>query len=404
MLNRLKSLIGLERRSTNPNDPWAGFAALRSTSVNADSAQGVAAVYAAVACIAEAVGSLPLHLYKRGDDDSVKATEHPLYAVLHHGPNDQQSAVEFREWMTSCMLLRGNAFARIVRGWDGQVRALEPLPPERVNIVTQGDKIAGYEYTDKDGKRETLLPAEVFHLRHRAGNDPLIGLSPIQAAKGVIELALSEQEHGRNTFNNGAKLLGLLKFPGVLKPEQRQAIGASWASQYTGGGNAGKTAILDGGAEFQSLTMNMEDAEWIAARRFSVEEVARIFKIPPPLIGDLSSSNYSNSTEMARWFVVHTLRRHLAAWEGAIARQLLTEAGRRIYYAEHSAEGMLRGDSTTRASFYASGIASGWMLPSEARRLENLPSIEGIDDRPIDGNVRTQPVQPYPSKQREAQP
>jgi len=399
----------LERRSTN-NAPggdsyWQDFASLRSsTAVTAENAQGVSACYAAVGVIAEAIGSLPLHLYKRNGDDRIKAIDHPLNTVLHHAPNDQQSSVEFFEWMTACMLLRGNSFARVERGYDGQVRSLLPMQPDRVEVFRKGDRISGYGYTDRDGKRETLLPEEVFHLRHRAGTDPLLGVSPITAARGVIELAMAEAEHGNATFRNGTRATGILSIPQKLRPEQRQSLRESWQSQYAGGSNAGRTVLLEEGATFTPVSMSLEDSDWVSARRFSVEEVARLYKVPPPLIGDMSHSTYSNSVEMARWFVVHTLGRHMAAWEGAISRQLLTEAGRRIYYPEFSAEGMLRGDAANRAAFYSSGISAGWMLRSEARKLENLPSIEGVDDQAEGQTSNPTPApQPYPSKQREAQ-
>jgi HK97 family phage portal protein len=294
------------------------------------------------------------------------------------------------------VLLRGNAFARIVRGWDGQVRELWPLNPDNVTVQRTATGLV-YDHS-KDGVLTRLLAHEVLHLRHRLGDDGVMGVSPIAAARGVIELAQAEQDHGRNTFTNGAKLLGVLKFPGKLKPEQRQAIATSWSSQHAGGSNSGRTAILEEGVDFQSVSMTLEDSEWIAARQFSVEEVCRLFRVPPTIVGDLRHGNYSNSMELARQFVTMSLRRHLVAWEQAIAKQLLTEAGRRVYFAEHQVEGLLRGDSANRAAFYSSGIASGWMLPSEARRLENLPTIPGIDDAPRDGQA-VPARQPYPSKE-----
>ena len=380
LIERAARAMGFERRDANPNDPWAHFAALRTGgSVTPESAQSVAACYAAVGVISEAIGSLPLRLYKRGDDSRTPADDHPLHRCLHREPNAHQSPQEFFEWMTAAMLLHGNSFARVIRGWDGQARELIPLAPERVTLLRKGDVIGGYAYTDRDGKMERLLPAEVFHLRHRAGADPLIGQSPIQAARAVIELATAEAEHGTASFRNGTKLSGVLSFPGKLKAEQRQMLKESWATQYSGAANAGRTPVLEEGVTFSPVSMSLEDAEWIAARQFSVQEVARLFKIPPVLIGDLTHANFSNSVEMNRWFITHTLGRHMAAWEGAISRQLLTSAGRRVFYPEFSAEGMLRGDSANRAAFYEKGIASGWLLPSEARRLENLPTVEGID-------------------------
>lgn len=381
IITRVMSALNLERRTGVPGgDPyWSDFAGLRSSPVNDKTAQGVSAVYACVQAIAETTASLPLILFKREGEDRVRAQEHPLYRVLHDMANPEQTALEAREYLQACVLLRGNGFARIVRGRDGQVVELWPLPPDRVTVVRAGGKLA-YDYTDGNGTVHRLLAHEMLHLRHRLGDDGVMGVSPIAAARGVVELALAESEHGVNTFRNGAKLLGVLKFPGMLKEDQRTAIKRSWSSQYAGGGNAGRTAILEGGVDFQAVSMSLEDAEWIASRQFSVEEVARLFRVPPTVIGDLRHGNYSNSVEMARQFVTMTLRRHLVAWEQAISKQMLTEEGRRLYFAEHQVEGLLRGDSTNRADFYGKGITAGWMLPSEARRLENLPVIEGIDD------------------------
>jgi HK97 family phage portal protein len=377
LITRISSAMGLEKRA-NGDNYWSNFSALQSGPVNATTAQSISAVYACVSAIAETTASLPLILFKRAGDDRLRATDHPLYSVLHDQPNEHQTALEFREWMQAAVLLRGNAYAKIIRGYDGQVRELLPMSPDRVTLLRVGDKL-GYDYTDYQGKVERLLAAEVLHLRHRSGDDGILGVSPIAAAKGVIELALSERDHGVNTFKNSTRLGGILKMPGKLNTEQKRNLSDSWHSQHGGGSNAGRTAILEFGTEFQPISMTLEDAEWIAARQFSVEEVARLFRVPPTVIGDLRHGNYSNSVEMARQFVTMTLRRHLVMWEQAISSKLLTEAGRRIYFAEHQVEGLLRGDSSNRADFYTKGIAAGWLLPSEARKLENLPTIEGID-------------------------
>ena len=402
IITRIKSAMGLEERAVLGVNGWP--VPLSATSVTPDSAQSVGACYAAVALIAEAIGSLPLRLYRHGDDgDRKAATEHPLHTVLHRAPNGQQSATEFWEWMVSSMLLTGNAYAKVTRGYDGQARALDPMVTDRVTIMRKGETIAGYEYTNRDGVRERLLPAEVFHLRHRAGNDPLVGVSPISAARAVIQLAQAEAQHGQSTFDNGTKASGILSMPGRLKPEQRQAIAASWASQYAGGSNAGKVPIMEEGSTFTPISLSLADSEWVASRRFSVEEVARIFKVPPVLIGDLSHSTYSNSVAMDMFFAKHTLGRHLSAIEGAINRQLLTPQAARTMYAEFSLEGLLRGASTERAAFYSSAINDGWMLRSEARKLENLKVIDGIDDAPKAPAPSATPApQPYPSKQQEA--
>ena len=398
IINRALGALGLERRSgvAGGDTYWSDFAGLRSSPVNEKTAQGVSAVYACVQAIAETTASLPLILFKRTGEDRERASNHPLYAILHDMANPEQTALEAREYLQACVLLRGNAYARIVRGFDGQVRELWPLSPDRVTVLRAAGKLA-YDYTDGNNVLHRLLAHEVLHLRHRLGDDGVLGVSPIAAARGVVELAIAENQHGVSTFTNGAKLLGVLKFPGKLKPEQRQAIGASWASQHAGAANAGRTAILEEGVDFQALSMSLEDASWIEARKLSVIEVCRLFRVPPSIVGAMEQSNYSNSVEMARQFATQTLRRHLVMWEQAIAAKCLTDAGRRAYFCEHAVEGLLRGDSANRAAFYSSGINDGWMLRSEARKLENLPALPGVDDAPT--GTATPAAKPYPSKQ-----
>ena len=375
LITRMLNRLGYERRDAS--DPyWANYTALRSGGTSPARAESVSTVYACVSAISETIATLPLALYRRSSDDGrERAKDHPLYKVLHDSPNSNQTALEFREQMQAAVLLKGNAYAEIIRGHDGQVRELLPLHPDRVNVLVLENGRLGYEYVDTKGRVRRLLQDEVFHLRHRTENGAT-GVSPIAAAREVVELALAERDHGNSTFRNGTRLSGMLKFPAKLNSNQRDQIRDSWQSQYAGGANAGKTAILEEGVEYQTVSMTLEDAEWIASRQFSVEEVCRLFRVPPTIVGDLRHGNYSNSVEMSRQFVVLSLRRHLTMWEQAISRCLLTEAGRRIYFAEHNVEGLLRGDSLTRAQFYHHAIDDGWMDADEVRQLENLPKKE----------------------------
>lgn len=369
IIQRTLSRLGYEKR--NDSASWDAVALLGNT--GGGQAESLAAVYACVSAIAETIGSLPLHLYQRIDNgDRERANQHPLYRVLHDQANPIQTALEFREQMQAAVLLRGNAYAQIIRDGAGQVVALMPL--NQVNVLQLNSGRLVYEATIQ-GKVRRLLQEEVFHLRHRTENG-ITGISPITASRQTIELALAERDHGQATFANGAKLSGILKFPQKLQAEQKLSLGNSWNSQHGGTANAGKTAILDNGVEYQTISMSMEDAEWIEARKFSVVEICRLFRVPPVIVGDMGHSNYSNSTEMARQFVSMTLRRHLLSWEQAISSQLLTPLARHTYFAEHSLEGLLRGDSTNRAQFYERGIADGWLTKDEVRQLENLPRMK----------------------------
>ncbi len=374
ILTRALSAIGFEKRSENVS--WYGAQTLRSGGgIGLGRAESLSTVYACVSAISETIASLPLILYRHTDDDGrTPATDHPLYKVLRDIPNEHQTALEFREMMTAMVLLRGNAHAEIKRGYDGQVRSLTPIPGERVTTLRMDSGRLAYDVSDFNGQVRRLLQEEVLHLRHRTENG-LIGVAPITASRETVALALAERDHGNTTFANGTRLSGILKFPQTLSQVQTERIRETWHSQYGGGPNAGKTAILQEGVEYQTVSMSMEDAQWLEARQFSVEEIARLFRVPPTIIGDLRHGNYSNSVEMNRVFVVHTLRRHMTMWEQAISRCLLTDAGRRLYFAEHNVDGLLRGDSAARAAFYTSGITDGWLMIDEVRHLENLPKL-----------------------------
>lgn len=369
LLDKALGLVGLERRSGDVYDGyWSSFAALQSGTVTPATAEGISAVQACVSAIAEGVASLPLIVYRRTEDGRERAPEHPLHRVLHDEANPRQSALEFREQMQSHVLLRGNGYARIVRDGAGQVRELRPIHPDAVRVIDLDNFRLGYEVTTAQGT-ERLTQDEILHLRHRS-DDGILGVSPISRARQVLELADAEARHGVQTFENGSRLLGVLQSPGRLNSAQRQAVAEAWRAHKAGG-----TAVLDDGMSFSPLSMTLEDAEWIEARKFSVIEIARLFRCPPVIIQSMEAANYSNSVELARQFVTMTLRRHLVGWEQSISRQLLTEAGRRTFFAEHSVEGMLRGDSTNRASFYESGIQNGWLTPDEVRKFENLPKL-----------------------------
>lgn len=371
-----------EQRAT-PDPSWSALIPSTTTGTGAlvtpHDAEGLSAVFACVQSIAETVASLPLILYRRSDDGRERAPDHPLYRVLHSQPNEMQTALEFREQMQASVLLRGNGYAEIRTDGAGNVTALEPLHTERVTVLKLNNGRIAYDYHDDMGRARRLLSDEVLHLKDRT-DDGIVGRSRIRVARETLGLALAQQEHGARTFANGTRLSGVLETPHQMTDPALERLGKSWREQFSGTGNVGRTAILENGMTYKQTSMSLEDAEWIAASQFSVEQVCRIFRVPPTMVGDLRHGNYSNSVEMGRVFVTHTLRRHLVMWEQAIERALLSPAARERYFAEHNVEGLLRGDSVNRAQFYESGIRAGWLLPSEARRLENLPTVEGIDN------------------------
>lgn len=357
-------------------DQFATGANVAGVNVNAQSAEGISAVYACIAAISETVGSLPLDVYRNTDSGREKAKTHPLYKILHAEPNGYQTALEFREQMQRHVLLRGNAYAEIVWSRAGRVEALLPLHPDSVTVLKTADGKLLYETADGNGRTRRLLAEEMLHLRYHS-DDGILGRSPITVARDTVGLALAERTHGAKMFEQGTKLSGVIETPPGTTKDQAGQIRESWNTGQAGVANHGKTAVLPQGATFKTVSMTLEDADWIAARRLSIVECCRLFRVPPVMVADMEAANYSNVVELARFFVTNTLRRHLVMWEQAINRACITNPA---FFVEHNVEGLLRGDSLTRANFYQRGIEDGWMLKSEVRRIENLPTIEGIDD------------------------
>lgn len=357
-------------------DRLGSAANVAGVNVNTVTAESISAVYACVAAISETVGSLPLEVYRNTDQGREKAKTHPLYKILHAEPNGYQTAMEFREQMQRHVLLRGNAYAEIVWSITGRIEALKPMHPDSVTVLTTPDGRLLYETKDRMGRTRRLLSDEVLHLRYHS-DDGLMGRSPIQVARDTVGLALAERTHGAKLFEQGTKLSGVIETPPGTTKEQASQIRDSWATGQAGVMNHGKTPVLPQGASYKTVSMTLEDAEWIEARRLSIVECARLFRVPPVMIGDMEAANYSNVVELARFFVTNTLRRHLVMWEQAINRACITNPA---FFVEHNVEGLLRGDSLARSNFYQRGIEDGWMLKSEVRRIENLPTIEGIDD------------------------
>ncbi|ABR85708.1 TPA: phage portal protein [Pseudomonas aeruginosa] len=407
----MKFLDRLLKRNTTPtyDTYWNQFtgADVAGVTVNVNSTESISAVYACVAAISESVGSLPLNLYRKTDSGREKATTHPLYRLLHDQPNEWQTALEFREQMQRQILLRGNAFAEIKWSPSGRVESLVPLHPLNVTVSVSDTNRLLYDVTDRKGHVRRLLADEVLHLRYHS-DDGVLGRSPIAVARDTIGLALAERTHGERMFAQGTKLSGVIETqPGTTKDQAKQ-IRESWAEGYGSVSNHGKTGVLPQGATFKTVSMTLEDAEWIEARRLSVEEVARLFRVPPVLIGDLREANYSNAVELGRYFVTHTLRRHLVLWEQAINRSLITDTAH--FFAEFNVEGLLRGDSLNRAQFYDYALKDGWMLKSEVRQLENLPAIQGINDAqqeaapPADTSPQAEGARPNQKAQESGRP
>ena len=363
--------------------------------VNERSAMQMTAVYSCVRILAEAVAGLPLHLYRyKEDGGKEKALDHPLYLLLHDEPNPEMSSFVFRETLMTHLLLWGNAYAQIIRNGRGEVMALYPLMPDRMAVDRDDKGQLYYEYTTSaddapisKGSIVRLKPSDVLHIPG-LGFDGLMGYSPIAMAKNAIGLAIATEEYGSKFFANGAQPSGVLEHPGTIKDPQR--VRDSWMSQFGGSANSNKIAVLEEGLKYTPISISPEQAQFLETRKFQINEIARIFRVPPHMVGDLEKSSFSNIEQQSLEFVKYTLEPWLVRWEQSIQRTLFSADEKKRYFVRFNVEGLLRGDYASRMNGYAVGRQNGWMSANDIRELENLdriPAEEGGDLYLINGNM-----------------
>jgi len=393
---------GLFRSRDKPSDSTTGssyrffFGGTTSgKNVTERSAMQMTAVYSCVRILSEAIAGLPIHLYRYGENGSKeKAVDHPLYFLLHDEPNPEMTSFVFRETLMTHLLLWGNAYAQIIRNGKGEVVALYPLMPNRMTVDRDSDGYLYYEYqTSQDeahtmnGSRVRLSPLDVLHVPG-LGFDGLVGYSPIAMAKNAIGMAMACEEYGAKFFSNGATPGGILEHPGVVKDPER--VRESWNSAFGGSANSNKVAVLEEGMKYTPISISPNEAQFLETRKFQINEIARIFRIPPHMIGDLEKSSFSNIEQQSLEFVKYTLDPWVCRWEQSMQRALLNPDEKKQYFFKFNVDGLLRGDYQSRMNGYAVGRQNGWMSANDIRELENLdriPEEEGGDLYLINGNM-----------------
>lgn len=367
------------------------FVGNSNSGVNVDEMRSMqtSAVYACVKILAETIASLPLHLFKKGKDGkNEEATEHPLFSCLYELPNDEMTSFEFRETMMTSVLLYGNAYARIIKK-QGHVSELWYLKPQNMTVERDSNthKIK-YTYTD-DITNQTFIykPNQIFHLKGLSF-DGIKGISPIAQAREAVGLSLATEEYGAKFFGNGARPGGVLEHPGILKDPER--LRESWNKVYQGSKNSHKIAVLEEGMTYHSIGIAPEDAQFLETRKYQVNEICRIFRVPPHLVGDLDRATFSNIEHQSIEFVQHTIRPWLVRWEQEISKSLLDDIEKTIYFAKFNVDGLLRGDYKSRMEGYSIGRQNGWLSINDIRRLEDMslvPVEQGGDDYLVNGNM-----------------
>ena len=359
------------------------------------SAMQMTAVYSCVRILSEAVAGLPLHLYRYKDGGGKeKAIDLPLYRLMHDEPNPEMSSFVFRETLMTHLLLWGNAYAQIIRNGKGEIMALYPLMPNKMRVDRDEHGKLYYEYSHSSDEAGTmknstvrLTPYDVLHIPG-LGFDGLVGYSPIAMAKNAIGMAIACEEYGAKFFANGAAPSGVLEHPGVIKDPQK--VREAWQSQFGGSANSNKVAVLEEGMKYTPISISPEQAQFLETRKFQINEIARIFRVPPHMVGDLEKSSFSNIEQQSLEFVKYTLDPWVIRWEQSLSRILFTDEEKKTLFFKFSVEGLLRGDYQSRMNGYATARQNGWMSANDIRELENMdkiPAEEGGDLYLINGSM-----------------
>ena len=354
--------------------------------VNERSSMQTTAVYACVRIIAESIASLPLQAYRNVGDGKEKMTDHPLYRILHDAPNPEMTSFTLRETMMAHLLLWGNAYCQIVRSGRGDVLGLYPLLPDLMTVDRDSQGAIFYNYR-KEGQSHLLGAEEVLHIPG-LGFDGVMGYSPIALARNAIGLNIAAEEYGGRFFANNATPSGILSTAGVLKDPGK--VRDAWQAAYGGLRNSNKVAVLEEGLEYKPISMPHSDAQFLETRKFQIEEICRIFQVPPHLVADLSKSSFSNIENQSISFVVHTIRPWLVRIEQAMNRKLFKEKEQGECFVSFNASALMRGDYKSRMDGYAIGIQNGFFSVNDVRRMENLdpiPEEDGGDLFLTNGNL-----------------
>jgi len=366
-------------------EEWArlqggGTEAMTGVYVSPDTALHYSTVLICVRVLAESVASLPCILYKkRADGGKDRATDHPLYKVLHDQANAWNTAFEYVEGTMSNLALRGNGYAYVERNRQGQTIGLVPLNPDGVTITQAFDWSPKYEATMPDNTRAKLSNKDMHHIR-----GPLpkgyVGRSMIDMQREAIGLGMAAEHFSAHLYRNGVKPSGVLQHPSKIGSDATENLRKQFADKYSGVTNGGKPLLLEEGMTWTPISITPKDAEFIASRKFQRSEIAGIFRVPPHLVGDLERATFSNIEHQSLEFIIHNIRPWLVRWEQSINRDLLTEQDRANgYFAEFLMDAFLRGDTATRYAAHATAIQNKFMTRNEVRVKENMNPVEGGD-------------------------
>ena len=349
------------------------------SNVTEESALRVTAVFSCVRILSWTLASLPLHLYRRlKPRGKERASDHPIYRLLHDSPNSEQTSFQFRSLLMAHLCLWGNGYAEIEFDRHGHPVGLWPIPAWLCTPFRDYRKDLAYDVRLPDGTRKILPPYQVWHIMGLS-LDGLKGLSPIGMAREAIGLSMAAETFGASFFGNGLNPGGVAEHPQKLSPEAHTRLKESLNEKYEGLGKAHRLMLLEEGMKYTKVGIAPEEAQFLGTRNFQVADIARLYGVPPHMIGNTEkTSSWGTGVEQQGiGFVVYTMRPYLVAWEQETSSKLIDPKDRRDYFPEFAVDGLLRGDIKTRYDSYAIGRQWGWLSVNDVRELENSNPIEG---------------------------
>jgi HK97 family phage portal protein len=369
LIERVAGLWGYEKRAL-PDPSWAALRANLGypAALNARAAENLAVVLGCTTAISTALAYVPSLVYSRAADSSrIEALDHPLVRIVREGVNEHMTWPDFVEHWLASTLLTGNGLAEIMRGRNGRLLGFRFIPWNLVSVVQLSSGRLAYDVSDGRGNMRRLLQGEVIHLRDRS-DDGLVGRSRLSRAADTVQGALVANEFARGFLSRGAAPSGAIEYPGTIPPENKLNLREQFERIHSGPSNAGRTLILDGGLTWKSIQVSPEDAELLATRKFGVEEICRLFQVPPPLVQDYSHNTFTNSETAGRWFAQFTLGPWARKIEAEFARSVFPAGG--PYELELDLSGFLRGDPQTRWAAHEIALRNGVLDPDEVRQVE----------------------------------
>ncbi|MCI4653885.1 phage portal protein [Sphingomonas aquatilis] len=369
ILNRLAALAGFEKRNEAADPSWAAIAPGIGYpgALSAHAAESLSAVFACSTVIASSLASIPALVYRREGDSRIEALTHPLRRITRAGVNAQMGWPDFVEHLIASTLLTGNGLAEIARNERGQLLGFRFVPWGMVTVQYLSSGRLAYDVTDGRGGARRLLQGEVLHLRDRT-DDGLIGRSRLSRAADTVSSVATANTFARAFLERGAAPSGVIEVPGTMTPDQRTQLREQMRVRHSGAANAGSTLVLDGGMKWGKISLSPEDAELLETRKFGVEEICRLFQVPPPLVQDYSHNTFTNSETAGRWFAMFTLAPWARKIEAEFARSVFGSASG--FEMELDLSGFLRGDPQTRWANHKIAIDTGVLDTDEVRHIE----------------------------------